>query len=153
MGLGVTVERTEDVPVIRDLVLSCWDTIAEDGQESDDWHPNVDRSAYLLARVDGRPAGILSISSANASILHVHIHIDPQMRDHKYEIGKALIEYVKEYSEFLAMVVYIPTIYPNVSGFATRLGFVNVGTAKRGFRKDGDLHDLTIMQMELERAR
>ena len=150
MGSGVRVERSEDLRLIRDLVLTCWDTIAEDGQNAKDYFPNPSREAYLVAFVGDEPAGVLTISSANASILHVHIHVDPSQREQKYEIGQALIDYIKGNTEFRSMVVYIPTIYPNVSGFAKRLGFVNVGTAADGFLKNGELHDLEILQRKIE---
>jgi len=152
VGCDIAINRTHDAGLVRDIVGSCWDTIAEDGQEFSDWYPNTAREAYLLATVDKRPAGILTVSSANASLLHVHPHILPEERRHRIEVGRAWVDYVTEHAPFRAMVAYIPEIYRHVIWFACSLGFEGVGTARRGFLKDGELHDMRILQLEMERG-
>lgn len=150
MGRGVTVRRTEDVALIRSIIHACWAESAEDDHEAADWWPNIQREAYLLACVDDEPAGILTISSANASLLHVHINVLPIERKHRKDLGRAFLDYIADHSDFRAIIAYIPAIYRHVIRFALGLGFVNVGTAKRGFKKHGTLHDQLILQLELE---
>jgi RimJ/RimL family protein N-acetyltransferase len=145
----IRAERTEDIDVIKPVVVSVWDTIAEDGIEHKTWVPNPYRTAYIAVFDDDTPVGILSAVPMNASALHVHIHIPPESRGSKYEIGAALIEYITEVTEFTTLIAYIPVIYENVRRYAERLGFEDAGLVKRAHLKNGDRHDMTVMQLEV----
>lgn len=148
MGRNVIVRPSLDEEVIKELFLSCWETISEDGQDPEDWRPRFEREGYLIAWDEHEPVALLSTTSANASILHAHIHIPPEKRDKKYEAGEAILNYIWDNTEFLSIVVYIPAIYQNVIGFVKKMGFVNVGCVRRSYRKNGQIHDLEILQVE-----
>jgi hypothetical protein len=148
VGRSVSVQRTEDRDLIRDLVLSVWDSIAEDGLTAESWEPNFYRRVYLCAYHGENPLAVMSAHPINASALQVHIHIPHENRELKYEIGQALIDYVWAEAGFSSLVAMIPVIFPNVEGFAKRLGFVNVGALKRAHKKDGELHDVNVLQLE-----
>ena len=148
MGSAVRVDKIEDADVIRDIVLSVWDAIAEDGLQADQWHPNFYRRAYLCVYEGENPLAVMSVHPINATSLQVHIHIPHECREKKYEIGQSLIDFVWSETEFKCLVAMIPVIFPNVEGFATKLGFVNVGTLKRAHTKGGELHDVNVLQLE-----
>lgn len=142
-------ELTTDIKLITSMVTAVWDEIAEDELKSGLFQPNFYRRTYLCVFDDhGEPLGVLSMHVESTQMIHVHIHIPHGSREEKYEIGQAMIDWIWGETPFTSIIAYVPVIFPNVIGFANRLGFINVGTLSRGHKKDGELHDLQVLQLE-----
>lgn len=143
--------RTEDIDLIKDIIVSVWDTISEDGYDHKEWVPNPYRTAYVVVYDDQeRPVAILSATPANATAMHAHIHIPPEHRSLKYEIGEELKRFLFAETEFSSIVVYVPVIFENVIGYVKRLGFKEAGRLVKAHRKNGELHDMDILQLRKE---
>lgn len=147
--IEIRIAGQDDLADVRSLMLSCWDTISQDGDDRDSFTPSPQRESYILAVVAGLPAAVLSLSSANGGIVHGHIHVHPGRRKHSDQIGRALLAWLREQDRFRALVVYIPTCCPNVRRFVQRMGFQPVGCVPRAFRKDGEDHDMDILHIAL----
>lgn len=150
MGCRVNAYRTTDPDVISPVVMSCWDTIAEDGYSAEGWAPDTLRNAWIAVEDAGVVMAVLSAFPETAGLISVHPHVAPAYRHRRYDIGQVWIEWLRLNTPYRGLVTYIPVSYPHVFRFAKGLGFINVGRLRRAFRKHGELHDMHVMQLELE---
>lgn len=139
--------RTIDPDLISPLVLSCWDTIAEDGHSAAEWEPDTLRNAWIAVEDQGTVLAVLSAFPETAGLISVHPHVAPAYRHRRYDIGRAWIDWIWENTPYRGLVTYIPVSYPHVYRFAKGLGFFNVGRLRQAFLKHGELHDMHVMQL------
>lgn len=79
---------------------------------------------YLLAEVEGKPAGIFVIHEP-ADGSDSHIQILPEFRHLKYEIAEAVLREAGKYTP--RITTDIPKAHPNVHHYALKNGYTVIG--------------------------
>jgi len=150
MGVDLNCERTFDDELVYRVMTSpeIWQTVAEDGQNPDDFNPNCDDDCWLLIDDRSELVGLYNLHASNSTTLMMHAQI---MTDKRQEYSdRAGLEVWKwilnncpnNYQKFNAM---IPTIYPNVKNYADRMFMVLEGLNRKSYLKNGNICDQWMM--------
>ncbi len=143
--MSVVAERTFDADEIRAVMThpDMWATIAEDGQNPDDYSPDMDSTAYLLMRVGGETVGLYTMRAVNAVTLEMHVNVvKAHRRRHSHATGIAALRWVYHNAEkYQKIVAQIPVIYGNVKRFALDMGFQLEGVNRLSYQKNGEIMD------------
>lgn len=120
----VSVERSYDYPLLRTIFVDedVWWRIADDERPEDFEVP--EGMIYLLARVEGKPAGVFVIHEP-VDGSDSHIQILPEFRQFKYEIGAAVLREAAEYTP--RITTDIPKAHPNVHHYALKNDYTVIG--------------------------
>lgn len=136
--MNLRAERIYDVGICLGVMDSMWDEISEDGVET--FQPDVLNEYWVGIFSDEGLVGIYRIHQ----VFNVCFQIHAFMMDRaQKESGKVILRWcVENIEEMQKLIAEIPVIYPNVHRFTLNQGFVDEGTNRSSFTKNGELHDV-----------
>ena len=152
----MNVERTFDTELIKGIMsrADMWDTVAEDGQDPDDYAPDVNGECWLLLTVDDKPIGAYCVHQRNAVTLEIHAQVLPEFRkEHSTESGTKVLKWILDNTECQKVIAQIPAIYPNVKRFTESFGFQVEGENRMSYLKNGELHNQWLLGITREEIR
>lgn len=143
-------ERTYDDELVRSLITrnDIWATIAEDGQDIDDFTPNCESDCWLLMTEGSNVIGLYNLHPHNSCTLEIHAHVMPECRKmHSDETGRLALQWIIDNapSMYQKIIAQVPEIYPNVRAFCEKNGFVLEGTNRQSYRKNGIIMDQWLL--------
>lgn len=126
-----------------------WGRISSDeSPKAQDWEISR-RGVYLGGYVDGEVVAIMVFHEVGDSVGKCHIHTIPERRKEiAAEFAQGALEWYWTYFDHDRLLAEIPTLYPDVIGFAKKFGFEEVGIGQDPFLKSGQLYDKVILRLE-----
>ncbi len=141
--------EVEDIDLIRDVVTmpEIWETVAEDGQEPDNFQPDFIHHCWLKIVSSGVVIALWQFKPVNKITLDVHPYVLPAFRG---KVGKAAgIEHLKwiydHGPQYQKLVASIPVIYKHVKIYANMLGYKDEGLNRCSYLKNDKVHDQWIL--------
>lgn len=145
MGFSLITERTFDRDLIKSVITrsDMWSTVAEDGQNPDEWVPDVDGQCWLYMEDEGQMIGLYNIHAHNSITVEIHAHVLPECRKtHSRETGLSVLNWIyTKHPEYKKVVARIPFIFENVKNFTCSFGFKVEGVNRQSYLKNGDIVD------------
>jgi hypothetical protein len=149
--LAISIERTIDIDLIKSILTSLWDVIAEDGKLIEDFQVDLENNIFLAVIDDKTTVGLYILHAYNGCTLEIHANILPEYRKEcAIPSGEKVLAWFDEFApeKYQKLFAQIPEIYPNVYRFTLERGFNDEGRLKNAYRKDGKLHDIHILGLE-----
>lgn len=140
--------RTYDTEIIEGLMRmpDLWATIAEDGQNPDDYKADCEGECWLLMMNDTDFIGAYNLHAHNSVTVQIHAHvISAHRKQYSYETGMAALQWIIDNTEYQKVVAIIPTIYENVKRFTCSFGFQEEGINRQSYLKNGELVDQYLL--------
>ena len=158
MDFVMNCERTFNDRLVYSVITmpEIWSTIAEDGQNPDDFEPNCDSDCWLLMTEGSETIGLYNLHPHNSCTLEIHAHVIPEHRNrYSRDTGRAALKWIMDHSPdmYQKVIAQVPDIYPNVRKFCELNGLILEGTNRESYRKNGVLLDqylLGITRKEIE---
>ena len=136
--------RTFSPGIVEGLMCipSLWATVAEDGQNPDDFKADCDGQCWLLMMAGDDIVGMYNLHSINRVTVQIHAHVLPEFRKkHSYDTGLAALQWIIDKTDYQKVVATIPVIYENVKRFTCSFGFQVEGINRESYLKHGDIVD------------
>lgn len=153
----ITASRIYDKQVVIDIITrsDIWATVAEDGQQIDEFNPDVEGECWLAMNDGETMVGLYNLHAHNAITVQIHAHVLPECRrEHSKDTATAALTYIRDCApDYLKVVAQIPFIYENVKNFTCGNGFQVEGVNRSSYIKDGKVVDqwmLGITRNEIE---
>lgn len=157
MACGLTCERTFNKSLVRDILTepAIWATIAEDGQVTEKYEPDLEAECWLEIKANDSVVGVYRVHVLNSVLLQIHAHVLPEYRKyHSYGTGFNALKWIYENApEYKKVIAIIPFCFENVKEFTCQFGFQVEGVNRQSYMKNGQLHDqwlLGITRDEIE---
>ncbi len=145
--MSIKAIRTYDERLVEEFIRSpdIWATVAEDGQEPEDFKADVDSECWLAIFAGDDFIGLFNLHATNTVTTAIHAHVLPEFR-RKYSVkaGRVALKWVIDNSDYQKIIAEIPVIYPNVKRFAQAFSFVMEGCNRKSYLKNGDIIDQWI---------
>lgn len=143
----IEARRLYDVQVCMAVMASMWDEISEDG--APEYVPDVIREYWVGIYAEGL-IGMYRIHQLTSVCYQIHAFmIDRSQKASGRVILKWCLDNIDDMKKLIAE---IPVIYPNVYHYTKKQGFVDEGTNRQSFTKNGqicDTHRLGITREEI----
>ena len=142
------IDRTYDVELIKSVCFDpvVWDTISEDGAQKSEFRVDVNDECWLVAKYKEAVVGVFNLHPVNCVTLQIHPMVLPEYRGHiGYAVGRGVIEWVFENTQYDRVQCFVPEIYRNVILYAMSCGMVKEGKMRRSFLKSGKIHDMALL--------
>ena len=140
--------RTYDAEIIEGLMRmpDIWATVAEDGQNPDDFKADCEGECWLLMMDGENFVGAYNLHSHNSVTVEIHAHVLPTHRkQYSYATGIAALQWVTDNTNYQKVVAVIPTIYENVKRFTCSFGFQEEGINRKSYLKNGEIVDQWLL--------
>lgn len=126
-----------------------WDRITSDkSPQSDEWEISR-HGIYLGGYVDGNIVAIMIFHELDDRSGQCHIHTLPEGRKQfAFEFAQGALDWYWTYFDHDRLFAEVPTLYPDVIGFAKKFGFREVGLKPESFNKSAMLYDKVILMLE-----
>lgn len=148
MDVDFKIVRTHNSDVVRRIltVPALYDVVMDDTAPApEDYEPFMHETIYHLLAVRGNKVlALFVIHPMNNTVAVMHANVLPKFwgeREQNAAIGKAVIQWVWDNTEFHKIVATVPVIYKKVLGYAQRIGMQREGIMRKSYMKDGELHD------------
>lgn len=141
----IRIERTYDAKLIRSIMWSMWDDVAEDGQIKDNYWPDVQPELWLNVSKDDAVLGVYRLHAITDSCLQVHIQIK---KEHRGETAREVQAAVNRWwlenlpANYQKLIAEVPVLYPNVREFILANGWTIEGINRLSIKKKGRLVDM-----------
>ena len=99
----------------------------------------------LVAYVDDKPAGCVTLRSRNGIKLEVHVQILPSYRHMSVELGMSMLDWIWTNTSAQKLAAEIAFKFENVKRYAEKMGFEVEGISTNSIMLDGQLTDQWIM--------
>ncbi len=144
--MKVTAVRVYDVETIEAIMKrpDIWATIAEDGFDIKDYHPDPVNECWLLMVSDTNDiVGVYRYHSLNAVTVKIHANVLPEHRtQYSKDSGTAALDWLYNNAKgYNKVVAEIPVIYDNVKKFTCSFGFKVEGINRMSYLKNGAIVD------------
>ena len=149
------ITETKDSDLIKKIATlpDLWETIAEDGIDSDKWSPDL-TEGWLLSSDDMGFVGLYNVHPTNSVTLQIHPMMPMETRGKRaYESAQDILRWIFTTTQYQKVVCEIPVIYRNVKLFAMKAGMKEEGINRKSYLKNGKIHDqwhLGIAKQEFE---
>lgn len=154
MDSSVSILHIYDTQTIQCVMMheDILPTIIDDTWDGAAYQPNTINDIYLGCMAKGEFAGLFKFHWIGGSVLQAHAHILKKYRkDFSEKFAKAAINYILvNIQRCDKLEAKVPTIYPNVSNYLKRIGFVQEGISRKSFKKNGEMHDMLMFGMTKE---
>lgn len=150
--MGVNVVRTLDVGLCLSVINepSIWEVISEDTATLENNIPDVVNEFWLAIYSDDNLIGVCRYHQKWKNTIQGHIQILPKYRkDHSVETGHALIDWVKNNTDYSIIYTEVPSIYSNVIEFLKGFGYTKNGLIKDCYTKDQKTTDIIILTKKI----
>ena len=146
----IKIQRTFDADLVRKVMTrpDIWATVAEDGQNIDDYSPEVEEDCWLEVSDDFLTVGLYNLHPMNGSTLEAHIQMLPEHRlDYARPSGLKFFKWIIDEcpAQYHKFIVKIPALYPNVKKFVEEFGLTLEGTITKSHMKNGELVDVWFL--------
>ena len=138
-------KRLTDPETIQNVMTDpeMWERISEDGQDPTKFVAIIDEILHWIGLYHGDTLfGVSCIHphSANVGVSHINI-LEPYRKDHGLRGGLMSLQYAVKHTEYAKYISEVAIIYPEVSGFIGKLGFVREGINRQSMLKGGEMID------------
>jgi len=151
--MKLDVERTNDADLVISVMTqpSMWATVAEDGQDPDDYTPDMVGVCWIVMWCGLELIALYSLDQINAVTLEIHAQVLPEHRKgYSRATGKAALQWIVDHTDCQKVIAWVPALYPNVRDFTVSQGFQIEGVSRKSYLKNGELHDLTLLGITRE---
>lgn len=138
------IERTHDMDLVRSILLSCFDWVADDLTPKDFKPVDVPAMIYLLAVTD-RPVGVFILHPHNFVTYETHVAFLREGYGLAEEAAKAHLRWMRKNTPCRKVMAYIPVVNQLAYRLAKSVGFVDEGFSPKSFLKSGELIDRHIL--------
>jgi hypothetical protein len=115
---------------------------------ADEWAINR-FGLYLGGYVDDDVVAVMVFHEVADKVGQCHIHTLPEVRkQYASQFAEGAFEWYWTYFDHDSLIAEIPTLYPDVIGFAKKFGFKEVGVGRTQFLKSGQLYDKVVLKLE-----
>jgi len=135
MGGEIIVKRLYDYEIVLGTMDAVWDDIAETGV--DKYKPDLINDIWLGLFLEGEYLGMYRFNSLSSILLEGHVFMLPEKREHSFQGGRSVMNWLLENSLFNKIVVNIPECFPNVIKFVKSLGLVEQGYNSECWDRNG----------------
>jgi hypothetical protein len=141
------IERVYDEDKIKEIVISMFDDVVEDGTSKSCFDLNVNRDCWVSC--DNYKA-LFHIQAFNRTTLDLHCYIPRENRSNSKEYGLSVIDWINKNAPemYKKIITQAPSIYRHISIYVLGLGFKKEGSYKKAFLKNGELWDLNLFGLE-----
>ena len=143
------VTRIYDDAAVRAVMIQpdMWTTVAEDGQDQDNYAPDVYGDCWLEMEADGNLVGLYQLQKRNRVLVEIHAQVLPEYRkEYSKATGQAALAWIVEnLPECQKIIAWVPVIYQNVIDFTVGQGFTIEGLNRKSYFKNGKLHDQKLL--------
>ena len=153
----IEAHRVTDKAVVNAIMKQpdIWATIAEDGQNQENFDCDVVGEHWLLMTTKDYVVGLYNIHAINVIQCQIHAHVFPEHRKkHSYETGVLALKWLYDNEpSYQKLIAIIPVIYENVKKFTCQFGFQVEGINRMSYLKNGEIVDqylLGITREEIE---
>jgi RimJ/RimL family protein N-acetyltransferase len=147
--MTVRAARTYDRRLVVSIMLhpEIFETIAEDGQNPNDFVPDVQGEIWLAMWADGEAVGLYHLHRRNAVLIEIHAQVLKAYRkEYSVATGEAALQWILDnLPECQKVIAWVPEIYPNVRSFTESQGFQIEGVNRKSYLKNGKLYDQTLL--------
>lgn len=122
------IKRTFDEEVIKRFLLAdgIWDRISADGDVKEELRIEPEFALYLTDK--NEEIGLFVVHTTSGGDYKCHVQVLPGKRkEYAAEFGNAVLKWVWDRTSINRMVASIPVMYPDVAGFAEKMGFTRTG--------------------------
>jgi len=96
------------------------------------------------------PDSAVMFKTHNGTTLNIHPAVLPKNRKCAVDIIHESVAWIFKNTQYIKIIAFIGTCFPNVCKFAEKCGFSNEGTIKSGVFRDGTLYDQIIYGLTKE---
>ena len=146
----ISIKQTKDINLIKSILKkdNVYDGLVYDNSPPiDKWTPDIMNTIWFALYDNQDLAGLIKLSYLNYVLWIPHVIIYKQFRGQGSEgWGKLAAQYMREVygaKKFMAM-----TPYKNAKKYAEKIGFKHVHTLTKSIKKNGELLDQYILEME-----
>ena len=152
---GITITRSYDYELIRRIMTDpqVYDGARDDHAPArDKFFPQEnDLILYLLASKDNDTFGLFVVAPQTLTCWEIHTRMLPRAWG-KYSVdaGKAVIQWIFQNTVCERLVSNVPAFHRAGLIYSLKCGLTPFGLNPRSFRKDGKLHDQTLVGISKE---
>ena len=156
MDINLIIERTRDIDLINSILTDddIFDSISEDGSKNGDFEPDVNDELWVKIECGNDLIGVCNFHHTNKITIQGHIHILKQYRrEHSLSAANNIYNWLLSNSDFLKLIVEIPSCHVNVMKYCKAIGFALEGINRESYLKGGKALDqalLGITRQEIE---
>lgn len=144
----IVTKRIYNKELIKSIIQmgEIWDCVAEDGQNKEDFDPDVENECWLLMNNEDAIVALYNLHGINGVTVQIHAHVVPEYRkEYSKQTGKAALDYIIENTGYYKIIAVVPTLYNNVKKFCESFGFKEEGINRLSYQKNGGIVDQWLL--------